>query len=49
MSPGVGGKPGSVAEFREKGVQLGNYLCPLTDGRGYALDRNQPARRIRDR
>ena len=40
MSPGAGGKPGSVAEFREKGVQLGNYLCAVADGSGYALDRH---------
>jgi hypothetical protein len=39
VSPGVGGEPGSVAEFREEGVQLGNYLCALADGSGNALDR----------
>jgi len=39
VSPGVGGERGSVTEFREKGVQLGNYLCALADGSGNALDR----------
>ena len=42
MPLGVGRERGSIAVFREKGVQLGNYLCPLTDGRGYALDRTRP-------
>ena len=41
MSPGVGGERVSVAEFREKGVQLGDYLCALADGSGNALDRTR--------
>jgi hypothetical protein len=39
MSPGVGGERGFVAEFREKGAHLGNYLCALADGGGNALYR----------
>src|SRR6516225_1301181 len=41
VSPGVGGERGSVAEFREKGVQLGNYLRALSDSSGNALDRTR--------
>jgi len=41
VSPGVGGERGSVVEFREKGVQLGNDLCALADGSGNALDRTR--------
>jgi hypothetical protein len=41
VSPGVGGECGSVAAFREKGVQCGYDLCALSDGRGNALDRTR--------
>jgi hypothetical protein len=41
VSPAVGGERGSVAEFRKKGVQCGDDLCALSDGRGNALDRTR--------
>jgi hypothetical protein len=41
VPPGVGGDLGSVGEFREKGVQLSNYLRALADGSGNALDRTR--------
>jgi hypothetical protein len=41
VSPRVGGERGSVAAFREKGVQSCYDLCALSDGSGNAVDRTR--------
>ena len=40
-SPGVGGKCGFIAGFREKSVQRGDHLCALSDRRRNALNRSR--------